>query len=254
MKAWAVITGAGTGIGSALTKELSSLDVNVLAIGRRYEQLECTRNSSSRPHNIKVLPVDIASDECCHQILDAIPKDDDIKYLVQNAAVGVPAKLLEIVEEDFEYAMKVNVTAPLSLTKGLFERLNNANGRIIHLGTGVAFRPQLGTTTYGVTKMAFYRLYKQLQVELQDTNVKIANIHPGVVDTEGLCEHIKHATTKGLPHVEYFKKVQQEGKILSSLDVAKFIRFVLLETSDNEFSKDWSVNDESFWPNWKKSG
>ena len=51
--------------------------------------------------------------------------------------------------------------------------------------TGVAFRPQLGTATYGITKMAFQRLYEQTQHELTP-EVGVANVLPGVVDTEGL--------------------------------------------------------------------
>lgn len=252
MKCWAVITGAGTGIGSALAKELASHDIHILAIGRRKEPLELTKTQSKRPENIHPLAVDISSKEGQHQIFDAIPSADSVKFLVQNAAVGIPGCLSDINQDDFEYAMKVNVTAPLMLTKGFFERLKVSQGRIIHLGTGVAFKPQIGTTTYGVTKMAFHRLYQQLQVELAGSGAQIANILPGVVDTEGLWEHIKLAKEQTLPHVEYFDKVQKEGQMLSAELSAKFIKFVLMDTTCDEFSKEWNIHDQSHWPRWKE--
>ncbi|KAJ7333107.1 hypothetical protein OS493_018282 [Desmophyllum pertusum] len=191
MKNWAVITGAGTGIGAALAKELSRHDLHVLAIGRRLQLLQETQQFA--PGNIHPLAVDIATADGQRKILDFIPESDAVKYLVQNAAVGVPSRLRDIQRDDFEHAFAVNVTAPLMLAKGFFPRLNSNRGRIIHLGTGVATKPQLGTITYGITKMAFQRLYEQLVVEFEESQVQIAEVLPGVVDTEGLWEHIKLA-------------------------------------------------------------
>ena len=252
MKYWAIITGAGTGIGSALAKELASSDYHILAIGRRSAPLELTKNEAKKPNNIIPLVMDIAENNSHEKIIGAIPQCDEIKFLIQNAAVGVPSKLLDINQGDFEYAMRVNVTAPLMLTKYLFPRLKRCLGRIVHLGTGVAFKAQLGTTTYGVTKMAFHRLYEQLRVELDGSGVQIANILPGVVDTEGLWEHIRLARGQQLPHVGYFDQVEKEGKILSAEMSAKFIRFVLLETSKEEFSREWNIHDESHHSRWRK--
>ena len=250
MKYWAVITGAGTGIGSALAKELSST-YQVLALGRRSVPLQMTKCGARIPENIVPLSIDISDDNMHERIMEIIPQHDEIKFLIQNAAVGVPSKLSDIKKSDFEYAMKVNVTAPLMITKYLLPRLRRCEGRIIHLGTGVAFKAQLGTTTYGVTKMAFHRLYEQLKVELEGTGVQIANVLPGVVDTEGLWEHIKLAKTLQLPHVGYFEKMEMENKILCAETSAKFIQFVLLETTKEEFSKEWNIHDKSHHSRWK---
>lgn len=249
MKNWAVITGAGTGIGAALAKELSCCDLHILVIGRRLQCLQETQQYS--PDNIHPLAVDIATTESQRKILDFIPESDAVKYLVQNAAVGVPSRLQDIQHDEFDYAFAVNVTAPLMLAKGFFPRLNSNHGRIIHLGTGVASTPQLGTITYGITKMAFQRLYQQLVVELEGSQVKIAEVLPGVVDTEGLWEHIKLAKEHQLPHVSYFAKVEKEGKIFSAEVAAKFLKFVLVDTADEEFPKVWNIHDSEHWQRWK---
>lgn len=249
MKNWAVITGAGTGIGAALAKELSCGDLHILAVGRRLQRLQETQQYS--PDKIHPLAVDIATTEGQRKILDFIPESDAVKYLVQNAAVGVPSRLQDIQRDEFDYAFAVNVTAPLMLAKGFFPRLNSNLGRIIHLGTGVASTPQLGTITYGITKMAFQRLYQQLVVELEGSQVKIAEVLPGVVDTEGLWEHIKLAKEHQLPHVSYFAKVEKEGKIFSAEVAAKFLKFVLVDTADEEFPKVWNMHDSEHWQRWK---
>ena len=79
--------------------------------------------------------------------------------------------------------MKVNVVAPMALTQAFLPALRAGSGRIMHLGTSVAFRPQEGTLTYGVTKMAFHRLYQQINAE--PIGVPCGSLSPGMVDTEG---------------------------------------------------------------------
>lgn len=249
MRNWAVITGAGTGIGAALAKELAHHDFHVLAIGRRLEPLQETQRHA--PDSIHTLAVDIATTEGQTRILDFIPESDAVKYLVQNAAVGVPSRLQDIQRDDFEYALAVNVTAPLMLAKGFFPKLKESQGRVIHLGTSVAGKSQLGTITYGITKMAFQRLYEQLVVEFKGTRVQVADVRPGVVDTEGLWEHIRLAKKQKLPHVSYFDEVQKEGQMLTAEFAAKFLKFVLVDTADEEFSKVWNIHDSHHWQRWK---
>ena len=111
----------------------------------------------------------------------------------------------------------------------------------------------MGTATYGITKMAFHRLYEQLKVDLADTGVAVGSAHPGVVDTEGLWDHAKFAKEAGLAHAAYFDKLKEEGAMLSPQYVAKFLGFLLEETSDEEFSaKEWHVKDEVLLPRWSK--
>ena len=167
MGKWAIITGAGTGIGAGLAVHLAGKGFYVLAIGRREEPLKTV--SKQFPELIFPLPIDIATDEGVDKISEAIPQDDELLYLVQNAAIGIPGKLGEINRKDFEYAMAVNVTAPLMLTQKLLPRLQQSKGRILHIGTNIAFNAQRGTATYGITKMAFHRLYDQLKVDLLET-------------------------------------------------------------------------------------
>ena len=169
MGKWAIITGAGTGIGAGLAKHLANKGINVLAVGRRLEPLQQVKEDF--PEKIYPLSADIATDEGIDKIVQSIPTEDTLVYLVQNAAIGVPGKLGEIRREDFEYAIAVNVTAPLMMTQRLLPRLKLAKGqgRILHIGTNIAFTAQTGTATYGITKMAFHRLYQQLKVDLVGT-------------------------------------------------------------------------------------
>jgi len=250
MRRWAVVTGAGTGIGKAVTEALAQGGIHVLAVGRRRERLDEVA-AAAPPGVVHPLEGDISKDEVMNDIFDAIPASDKLCYLVQNAAVGVPARLADMKRDDFEYAMAVNVTAPLFLTQKLLPKLQVSNGRILHLGTGVAFNAQLGTTTYGLTKMAFHRLYEQLRVELEGSGVMIGSVSPGIIDTEGVTEHLKLAKAEQLPHVAYFAQAERDGLIRPAETAARFIKFLLQQTDDQEFSRqEWKLGDQAHWDRW----
>lgn len=235
---WAIITGAGSGIGAALSAELAGNGISVLAIGRRLLPLENTKKIN--PEYIHVLQADIATAEGRDSILQAIPKTDEISYLVQNAAVGDPAMLGDIDIDDFELALKVNVTAPLALTQGFLGRLSKSRGRICHIGTGVVYNSQVGTATYGITKMAFQKLYEQLLVECPRHNVGVCNILPGMVDTEGVWDHYEKAKKLELEHAKYFISGKESGDMISAPQCAKFIKGILMDVPDSDYSKQWS--------------
>ena len=55
-------------------------------------------------------------------------------------------------------------------------------GRVLHLGTGVAHQLQIGTSKYGITKLAFFRIY-QLSLDYEGANVYADTARPGVVKT-----------------------------------------------------------------------
>ena len=115
----------------------------------------------------------------------------------------------------------------------------------------MAFNAQIGTATYGLTKMAFHRLFEQLKVELEGTGVCVGSVSPGVIETEGLSEHIKLARDQHLPHVAYFEYAEKEGQIRPADISAEFISFLLQETGDEEFSKqEWKLNDQTHWKRW----
>ena len=83
--------------------------------------------------------------------------------------------------------------------------------------------------------------------------VSVASVHPGVVDTEGLWEHAQLARAAELPHAAYFDRLKEEGGMLDPTHVAKFLRFLLQDTNNEEYSaKEWHIKDETHWKRWKE--
>ena len=109
---------------------------------------------------------------------------------------------------------------------------------------------QPGTGIYGITKLAFHRLYQQLHVDLAEENVVIGSARPGVVETEGMVEHVAKANALGLPHAEYFNRLFKEGGdgLQSITVVAEFLYRLLSDCPAEEFgSEEWSVHCSTAW-------
>lgn len=250
---WIVITGGGSGIGRHLVQRFSK-DFLVLTCGRRSRALEETRAGSINPSNVTVVEADISKPDDRERFTSFLTKNGaneshppEVYLLVQNAAIGDPAKDLASTDPvHFEYALQVNVVAPLALVQLLLPSLKRCStstakgGRVLHLGTSVAHKPQPGTLTYGVTKMAFHRLYQQLNVE----GVVCGSLSPGLVDTEGVRDHVQKARDCGLDHVKYFDQAFQNAGWTTDPDQLFEFIMELLQMDDDAFSsKEWRFSE-----------
>ena len=112
---------------------------------------------------VEAADIAVAADRA--RLVARLPDDARLQLLLQNAAIGDPARLPEVSIAHLEAALAVNLVAPLALAQALLPALRRAGGRILHLGTSVAHSPQEGSLTYGVTKLALHRLYQQINAE-----------------------------------------------------------------------------------------
>ena len=233
---WVVVTGGGGGIGRALVHHFSRTH-RVLTCGRRGEQLKETRDSAPRPSAIECCTCDIGVATGRDSLARCLPADASISLLVQNAAIGDPAPLPQLDISHFEESLRVNVVAPLALTQAFLPSLLRGGGRVLHLGTSVAFCPQRGTATYGITKAAFHRLYQQLNAE--DLGVPVGSLSPGMVDTEGVRDHVAKARAQSLPHVRFFDEAFGQGWTTPVAELMECVDELLAMDAAVFASKEW---------------
>ena len=238
---WIVVTGGGSGIGRAIVKHFSET-FNVLTCGRRLRPLEETKGLARRPDNVVTVQTDLAQDADRARFVGSLPPGAGVVLLVQNAAIGDPGRLPDVSLQHLEAALKVNVVAPLALVQALLPALQLGQGRILHLGTSVAHQPQEGSLTYGLTKMAFHRLYRQINAETS-LGVPCGSLSPGMVDTEGVTDHVAKARALGLPHVKYFDEAYRQGWMTPEDNLMSMIE-QLLEMEPHLFSsKEWKYSE-----------
>jgi NAD(P)-dependent dehydrogenase (short-subunit alcohol dehydrogenase family) len=267
---WVVVTGGGSGIGRAMVQHFSR-HCKVLTCGRRLCALEETKRNAIVPDHVYIVEADIADGEQRKLFAQNLPSTAELQLLVQNAAIGDPAGLQAVDTDHLELAFKVNVIAPMSLTQlflpalkrcgssqsrnhtrvgvtTLIDAVSNAEngcGRILHLGTSVAHRAQAGTLTYGVTKMAFHRLYQQINAETSLDGVVCGSLSPGIVDTEGVRDHVEKARSCALPHVKYFEEVFEKNSTTPMNELMLFVEELLAMDEATFASREWRFSEWS---------
>ena len=92
---WVVVTGGGSGIGRALVKHFSKNNM-VLTWGRRLAPLQETQAGAAEPDNVKVMTADIGDAADRAMFVSALPGDAQLRLLVQNSAIGDPARFEEL--------------------------------------------------------------------------------------------------------------------------------------------------------------
>ena len=237
---WVVVTGGGSGIGRALVHHFSKTHL-VLTCGRRAHAIEATRANSPHSESVHAVVCDIGTTSGRDALVRALPAGARLDFLVHNAAIGDPASLPNVDIDHFEESLRVNVVAPLALSQSFLPALTRAGGRILHLGTSVAHHPQQGTATYGVTKSAFHRLFLQMNVE--GLGVPVGSLSPGLVDTEGVREHVAKARSLTLPHVRFFDDAFEKQWTTPLPLLLQFVDELLAMDADTFGSREWRFSE-----------
>lgn len=233
MTSLAIVTGASSGIGRALTWELAARGIRVLGVGRDLQRLEETRRHA--PALIKIIAADIATAEGREAVAASLSADDPIAYLVHNAAVLEPVGTLAAMSlESWRQAQAINVEGPLFLTQRLLPHLHG--GRLLHISSGAAHRAYIGWGAYCASKAALYMLYQVLREELREFDIKVGSARPGVVDTP-MQDLIRALPKERFPGVNRFIQLKQSGQLVTPGDAASFLAWTLLKTTDQEFTE-----------------
>lgn len=239
-----LITGASSGLGRALALELASEGHRLFLVGRNASRLDDLVQEIHRDfQHVDVVTeiTDLSVPEQCRQLAVRIAKETiRLDFLVHCAGAGEPAADFASLDfRDFQEAMAVNVSAPMLLTQSLLPLLTGHEpaSRIVMVGAGMDKRVQPGTGSYGISKMALFRLMLQLSVEFDSIKrgLVISLFQPGLVDTPGIHDHVEKAKILGLPHAQWLKDRLKNANCLTAEQAASALAFTLLQVPESDF-------------------
>lgn len=221
-----VVTGGTKGLGLAIVDQLSEEGYTVVAIGRTLsEDLEKLIQVSS---NIKFISYDFSNtDDIKNLAKDITKKYGRIYGLVNNAALGNDGILATMHEADIEAMLKVNIQAPILLTKYLVRSmLLNQEGRVINISSIIASTGFNGLSVYAASKAALAGFTKSLSREVGKANITVNTVSPGYMKTK---------MTEGLEGDKLKSIVRRSplGRLASVEDVSDVVSFLLKESSQS---------------------
>jgi len=185
-KAWAIVTGASSGMGLVFARELALRGRNVLAVARRRDRLEMlARDASAQGGQIVPLAADLGTAEGLGLLVARIQDLGTIDLLVNNAGVATSGDFSESVLERELAEIGLNVNAVVTLTHAvLAHMLPRRSGAIINLASVVAFQPFPHFAVYAASKAFVLSFTEALAEEVRGSGVRIMALCPGAAKTE----------------------------------------------------------------------
>lgn len=181
----ALITGASSGIGRDIARELAKKGVRLVISGRNYSALKELQDEIGK-NRVKIIPADLTKKEECYRLYDEAKKYD-IDILVNNAGFGLFGKYAETSLEREIEMIEVNIMAVHILQK-LFLRdfRKRDKGYILNVASAAGFMPGPYMAAYYSTKNYVVRLTEAVSSELKNegSNVSVSALCPGPVDTK----------------------------------------------------------------------
>jgi uncharacterized protein len=184
----AVVTGASSGIGADIARELAGRGHGVTLVARREDRLRDLAAELSSQVRVEVIGCDVADPDARARLFDEIAdRDLTVDILVNNAGIGTIGAVQKSTVDDEIRQVRVNVEAVIDLTtRAVQQMVPRGRGAILNVGSTAGFHPFPGQAGYAGTK-AFVKTYTEgVRGELAGTGVTIATLHPGPVRTEFL--------------------------------------------------------------------
>jgi short-subunit dehydrogenase involved in D-alanine esterification of teichoic acids len=180
-----LITGGASGIGLALAERFIQNDNKVIVIGRNADKLD--RLKDKYP-GVTTYCCDLAVreqlDKLVQQLRDYHPQ---LNVIINNAGIQHNYSFVEESPSTDRVAeeITVNLTSPIELIGRLISvLLPHREAAIVNVSSGLGFVPKKSAPVYCATKAGLHIFTKALRYQLENTNIKVFEIIPPVVDTE----------------------------------------------------------------------
>jgi uncharacterized protein len=184
----ALVTGASSGIGVAIARQLAARGHSLTLVARREERLRTLATELSTEHQIDadVVTCDLAEPaERLRLVGDLQHGGRSVEVLVNNAGFGSHGDFVNNDTTRMVGMVRLNVEAVVDLTgrflPGMVER---ARGAVINVASIAAFQPLPGQAVYAGTKAFLLSFSEAIRTELRGTGVSVTAVCPGPVSTE----------------------------------------------------------------------
>lgn len=212
-----VITGASSGIGAEIVRQLARYPVTLHLMARSADRLQkVVSGLSESPARISMIPCDVRDPSSVKRAFEKIGASmNKVDILVNNAGLGVFGPLDQISPENLKEVIDTNVSGLLLVTRESLPLIKRAgSGLVVNISSVASFHGQPHLIAYSASKAAVHSISQGLRIELASCGIRVLEVQPGVIDNQ----FHRHALG-GENHV--YRKKQIRGS--SEGDLVKFI-------------------------------
>jgi 3-oxoacyl-[acyl-carrier protein] reductase len=223
----ALITGASSGIGSAVATKLGNAGATIAVHYNSHEDNAAVVASEITSAGGKAFIVggDVAKADDAHKIVKAVvDRYNEIDILVNCAGILEYARFGDIDSGSFERQFSINALSVILMMQAAVPHFPNSGGRIINVSSNIAFRPIEGCSVYCASKAAVSTFTEAFSKELAPKKITVNAVAPGATVTPmtaWLTDDLRRGIEQATPL----------GRMAMPADVADVVAFLASEES-----------------------
>ena len=224
---YALVTGAGKGLGRACSIALAEAGAIIIALSRTQSDLDKLEKEIIK---IKGKVIKVNCDVMNYKVLkEKLDKIKIIDILVNNAGTNIPEPFEKIKQENMNYLVDLNLKAAFNVAHLVVKKMlknKKRAGSIINMSSQLGHVGMAGRNIYNMTKFGIEGLTKGMGVELAKYNIRVNTVAPTFVATPMVKRFFKN---------KEFKKLAlgniPMGKLATESDVATSVCFLASSAS-----------------------
>jgi len=180
-----IITGGSEGVGAATARMFAEAGANLMLVARNKKNLDAIAEELRPKTRVEVFAMDVSDAEACVDVFKKTAFEfGGVDVLVNNAGFHMRGNVEDTEATDLGKMIDVNLKAPVMLSRIALPYLHEAGGgAIINVGSLAGRAPIPGSATYAASKAGLRSFTYALGMELADSNIKLAVVSPGPIDT-----------------------------------------------------------------------
>ena len=226
-KKYALVTGAGKGLGRACAIALAEAGATIIGLSRTQSDLDKLQKDIKK---VKGKLIKVNCDVMNYEDLkDKLKKIKVIDILVNNAGTNIPEPFEKIQQKNMNYIVDLNLKAAFNVAQLVVKKMlknKKRGGSIINMSSQLGHVGMMGRNIYNMTKFGIEGLTKGMGVELASKNIRVNTVAPTFVETPMVKRFFKN---------KKFKKLVlgniPMGKVAKESDVATAVCFLAADSS-----------------------
>ena len=222
MKKIAFITGATSGIGYSTAKLLAK-KYSLILCGRRKSRLKTIKMELSKITDVHILCFDVRDNNKLNGLINSLPEKWKSIYILINSAGN--AYGMNLIHEgdpnDWDAMIDINVKGLLYVSKLIIPLMIKSNkGIIINIGSIAGKEVYPKGNIYCASKYAVEAITQGMRLDLNNYEIKVSSVNPGLVETEFALVRFKGDKKKANSVYEGIDPLKPD-------DVAEVIEFII---------------------------